>query len=123
MGGHGFHFLGLPAPCPRMHAKTMRAARQMQSEQVSISGRIKGVYRHQLGASHRFHVQNVLRARPQRRSKRGRQQQAGSGLSKLAGELLHLHSPEIVWAHTDGIQGLCLYSRARVQSRTGVQWP
>ena len=91
MGGHGFDFLGLPASCPRVHAKTMRAARQMQSEQVSISGRIKGVYRHQLGASHRFHVQNVLRARPQRRSKRGRQQQAGSGLSKLAGELLHLH--------------------------------
>ena len=89
MGGHGFDFLGLPASCPRVHAKMMRAARQMQSEQVSISGRIKGVYRHQLGASHRFHVQNVLRARPQRRSKRGRLQQAGSGLSKLAGELLH----------------------------------
>ena len=66
MDGHGFHFLGLPAPCPHVHAKTMRAARQMQSEQVSISGRIKGVYRHQLGAQHRFHVWEVLRARSQR---------------------------------------------------------
>ena len=82
--------------CPHhVHAcmqKTMRAARQMQSEQVSISGRIKGVYRHQSGASLRFHVQKVLRARPQRRSKRAWQQQAGSGLAKLACELLHLHS-------------------------------